>query len=163
MKFMNIWNQKKNKISQITQIFKDKESYSNKNIQNFTKDDKWDVFDIKKSKDLEKIKTKNNLRSIFIIFLLRCAIILLVVLTFYIIKNFIENSKQELSVSSLKKYILNNSTDKDIEIELDTTGYRYTLGSSSSKKITLKEGEHSIKKMMVLNVNLLLILIQKLE
>lgn len=137
---------KKNEISQITQIFKDKESYSNKNIQNFTKDDKWDVFDIKKSKDLEKIKTKNNLRSIFIIFLLRCAIILLVVLTFYIIKNFIENSKQELSVSSLKKYILNNSTDKDIEIELDTTGYRYTLGLSSSKKITLKEGEHSIKK-----------------
>ena len=125
---------KKNEISQITQIFKDKESYSNKNIQNFTKDDKWDVFDIKKSKDLEKIKTKNNLRSIFIIFLLRCVIILLVVLTFYIIKNFIENSKQELSVSSLKKYILNNSTDKDIEIELDTTGYRYTLGSSSSKK-----------------------------
>lgn len=135
---------KKNEISQITQIFKDKESYSNKNIQNFTKDDKWDVFDIKKFKDLEKIKTKNNLRSIFIMFLLRCAIILLVVLTFYIIKNFIENSKQELSVSSLKKYILNNSTGKEIKIKLDTTDY--VLGSYSLKNITLKKGEHSIEK-----------------
>ena len=86
---------------------------------------------------------KKNPKICFFLIILFASIISLVVI--WINKDGIR--KNDVLDKGLKKYTLNNSTDKEMKIKLDTTAdYNYILESYSSKKITLKAGEHSIEK-----------------
>ncbi|WP_026749265.1 hypothetical protein [Leptotrichia trevisanii] len=95
-----------------------------------------------KSEYLVENKRKNPKVSSFLIVLFASIISLVVI---WINKDGIRQN--DVLDKGLKKYTLNNSTDKEIKIKLDTTAdYNYILESYSSKKITLKAGEHSIEK-----------------